>query len=298
MKSSKPTAKKTFARPHNCYNVFFLLEREQLLQSRPAYNPVTAAAAHSPVPDVAGYGYLEMPDLPTRYKGLVLPPGWYVPGRNRVRKHVKSHGLATFRELAKTIAINWKSVNNETRRYCEAVAGIIKERHAQITTNKEEVTFDQDTLNAQTSATKFGRRSSMPATLSTNEKETLQMNFELQQYCQSAAAPMTYSIPSMPFHPENHVVRRNFVLPRSFSDGYRPMMCQEIDLDQQLSPVDARSMISMTPGIVQSSSSSLVVEGKLELANQDIRLNKKGGTFREVDISDSDIRDMWTTMAV
>ena len=92
MKSSKPTAKKTFARPHNCYNVFFLLERERLLQSRPAYNPVTAAAAHSPVPDVAGYGYLEMPDFPTRYKGLVLPPGWYVPGRNRVRKHVKSHG--------------------------------------------------------------------------------------------------------------------------------------------------------------------------------------------------------------
>ena len=205
--------------------------------------------------------------------------------------------VATFRELAKTIAINWKSVDNETRRYCEAVASIIKERHAQIITNKEEVTLDQDTLNAQTSATKFGRRSSMPATLSTNEKATLQMHFELQQYCQSAA-PMSYSIPSMPFPPENNVVRRNFVLPRSFSDGYRPMMFQEIDLDQQLSPVDARPMISMAPGIVQSSSSSLAVEGKLELANQDIRSNKKGGTFKEVDISDSDIRDMWTTMAV
>ena len=92
MKSSNPTAKKTFARPHNCYNVFFLLDREQLLQSRPGYNPVTAAAANSPVHDVAGYSYLEMPDLPTRYKGLVMQPGWYVPGRNRVRKHVKSHG--------------------------------------------------------------------------------------------------------------------------------------------------------------------------------------------------------------
>ena len=94
MKASKPTtAKKTLARPHNCYNIFFLLERERLLQSRPDYNPIQAAAALSPVPeDVAGYGYLELPDLPTRYKGLVMQPAWYVPGRNINRKHVKSHG--------------------------------------------------------------------------------------------------------------------------------------------------------------------------------------------------------------
>lgn len=80
--------------------------------------------------DLAGYDFLTLPDLPPRYQGLTLDHGWYVPGKNANRKHVKSHGLTSFGELARTVASNWKVVDDETKNYCTTVAGIIKVRHA------------------------------------------------------------------------------------------------------------------------------------------------------------------------
>ena len=42
--------------------------------------------------DLAGYDYLGLPDLPPRFQGLQMSPGWFVSGKNSKRKHVKSHG--------------------------------------------------------------------------------------------------------------------------------------------------------------------------------------------------------------
>jgi len=55
-----------------------------------------------------------------------------VPGRNSKRKHVKSHGLASFTDLARAVASHWKSVDKETKDYCMTVARILKERHTEL----------------------------------------------------------------------------------------------------------------------------------------------------------------------
>ena len=77
------------------YNLFFILEREMILQqNNPTYDPFETLRA----PDfVTGFEGIEMPsELPKRYSKLVLPPGWYLPGRNKKRSHKKSHGLLAF----------------------------------------------------------------------------------------------------------------------------------------------------------------------------------------------------------
>ena len=42
--------------------------------------------------DLSGYDFLSLPDLPPRFQHVHMPQGWYVPGKNSKRKHVKSHG--------------------------------------------------------------------------------------------------------------------------------------------------------------------------------------------------------------
>ena len=45
----------------------------------------------------AWYEGIEMPnELPKRYHALVLPPGWYLPGRIKRRSHKESQGLRSF----------------------------------------------------------------------------------------------------------------------------------------------------------------------------------------------------------
>lgn len=48
------------------------------------------------------------------------------------RDHRKSHGVATFQEIAKFVADGWKSIDDETLAYCTEVARILKQRHRQL----------------------------------------------------------------------------------------------------------------------------------------------------------------------
>ena len=101
--TKEPNAKK-LARPHNCYNIFFILERERLIQqakeessSKEKANDVTSnglkgGEGSASSYDLVGYESLSLPDLPPRYHGLSMENGWYVPGKNARRKHVKTHG--------------------------------------------------------------------------------------------------------------------------------------------------------------------------------------------------------------
>ncbi|EJK77112.1 hypothetical protein THAOC_01076 [Thalassiosira oceanica] len=82
-------------KPYNRYNLFFILERELILQqNNPTYDPIETLR----VPDyVTGFEGIEMPSkLPKWYSKLVLPPGWYLPGRNKRRSHKKRHGQLGF----------------------------------------------------------------------------------------------------------------------------------------------------------------------------------------------------------
>jgi len=45
------------------------------------------------------------------------------------REHKKSHGVASFRELAKHVADGWKNVDKTTLEFCKAVANVLKRRH-------------------------------------------------------------------------------------------------------------------------------------------------------------------------
>ena len=90
MYSSTPSNKR-ICQPLNVYNIYFILERQRLFQEMKGSGET--AADHDELPrDLAGYDFLSLPDLPPRYQELQLPHGWFVPGKNSKRKHVRSHG--------------------------------------------------------------------------------------------------------------------------------------------------------------------------------------------------------------
>ena len=89
--------------PYNSYNIFFILERTLLLESREngaasstkMVRPRPGSEMNGEAP-CTGYECIDLPPLPPRYKPLesVLKANWYDPGRKRYekRKHTKTHG--------------------------------------------------------------------------------------------------------------------------------------------------------------------------------------------------------------
>jgi hypothetical protein len=84
--------------PHNAYNIYFILERQRLIDEMELrmWDPdaVKEQKEEFSLYDLTGSGYdfLSLPDFPPRFINLNMPHGWYVPGRNSKRKHVRSHG--------------------------------------------------------------------------------------------------------------------------------------------------------------------------------------------------------------
>ncbi|EJK74621.1 hypothetical protein THAOC_03689 [Thalassiosira oceanica] len=118
-------------KPYNRYNLFFILERELILQkNNPTYDPLETFRA----PDfLTGFEGIEMPsELPKRYSKLVLPPGWYLPGRNKRRSHTKSHGLMAFTDLSRGVAQNYRTIDKETFNFLDAVAKSLMKRSREI----------------------------------------------------------------------------------------------------------------------------------------------------------------------
>jgi hypothetical protein len=96
------TKQQSLARPYNVYNIFFILERARLVQAcEQAAMYKAAPAKHMPSSsaDFTGYDLLCLPDLPPRYHDLLLPPDWFVPGKNAKRKHVATHGRESNKKI-------------------------------------------------------------------------------------------------------------------------------------------------------------------------------------------------------
>jgi hypothetical protein len=78
-------------RPYTPYNLFYLLERELVVQG----NEPSAATEKARERAIMST-MLERPEddipLPTRYKNVVLLPMWYEPNMKEKRKHRKTHG--------------------------------------------------------------------------------------------------------------------------------------------------------------------------------------------------------------
>ena len=90
-------ANRRLPQPHNSYNIYFMLERYRLIHEMEGLRGTAAVQNHQQISyDLAGYDILPLPDLPTRFQNLELPPGWFVPGKNSKRKHTKTHGCELF----------------------------------------------------------------------------------------------------------------------------------------------------------------------------------------------------------
>ena len=128
MTKSNPKKAGFAARPYNRYNLYFILERESIILRKGGSgrwsNSVPStdedAAACGP------YAGLKLPPLPSRFRHLIVPSGWCVTGRATRRPHRKSHGVVTFRELARSIATSWKEIDGETLAFCSAVEKVCR----------------------------------------------------------------------------------------------------------------------------------------------------------------------------
>ena len=116
------TKKADGSRPYNRYNIYFILERENIILSKGGSTKWSMSTdARESQSIKRGYEDLNLPPLSSRFSHLDVPDNWCISGQTKKRLHRKTHGVATFRELAKSIAASWKAIDNETLEWCSAV---------------------------------------------------------------------------------------------------------------------------------------------------------------------------------
>mmetsp|Transcript_38989 Transcript_38989/g.81604 ORF Transcript_38989/g.81604 Transcript_38989/m.81604 type:complete len:469 (-) Transcript_38989:332-1738(-) len=115
------------AQTFNRYNLFYRLERHLLLHVRGAVTNKDDDVAPTDS-EASKYATLELPPLPSRYNGFYIPKLWFVSskGGDKKRSHRKSHGLASFTEIARIVATNWKAIDQETMNFVTIVSNILK----------------------------------------------------------------------------------------------------------------------------------------------------------------------------
>ncbi|KAL7533542.1 hypothetical protein ACHAWF_004533 [Thalassiosira exigua] len=130
--SASASASAAGPRPYNRYNLYFILERESQVLAR---GGTTRWSSHRGAPRVPpGYERLNLPPLPPRFAHLDVPEGWCLPGprRKEKRPHRKTHGVASFKDMAKDIGKSWKEIDEATKGWCAAVEKILKRRHDEL----------------------------------------------------------------------------------------------------------------------------------------------------------------------
>lgn len=116
--SSKPK------RPYTPYNLFYLLERELAVQkiNGPPSTKRNVTSTVPPRPE-------EQVKIPSRYDGIVMAPYWYDPNMKEKRKHRKTHGSISFKELTGIISANWATVDKTTKDYVTAISEMGRKRY-------------------------------------------------------------------------------------------------------------------------------------------------------------------------
>lgn len=118
--SSTPKPK----RPYTPYNLFYLLERELAVQkiNGPPSTKSNVTGTVPPRPE-------EQVKIPSRYDGIVMAPYWYDPNMKEKRKHRKTHGSISFKELTGIISANWATVDKTTKEYVTAISEMGRKRY-------------------------------------------------------------------------------------------------------------------------------------------------------------------------
>ncbi len=131
------------SRPLTCYGIFSVLERNIIWQQN----------QKSTGKDTATDPYAAT--RPERYRHLELPDNWYMAGKNTKKRaeHV-IHGKITFKEMSKVIAEKWRTVDAETRAYCEMIANDEMDRHKQAVAEFKEK-YGEEAFKSQTSSCKI-----------------------------------------------------------------------------------------------------------------------------------------------
>lgn len=116
------------AQTFNRYNLFYRLERHLLLHKRGAVTKKEDDAAAAPGSEAEKFGALVLPPLPSRYRDLDIPRLWFLSskGSDKKRSHRKSHGVASFTEIARIVAGNWKAIDHETMNFVTLVSDALK----------------------------------------------------------------------------------------------------------------------------------------------------------------------------
>ncbi len=151
--ASSATMKKISNRPLNNYNLFFILELELLLLQNnetnspsPSSSSSSTTASSYPGP-VSFNDYIDLvhnfPPLPSKYQSIDLPVDWFMHGKDKKqRRHIRSHGIIMFSDLAALIASRWKAIKQgeekETLEYVMTVAAMIKRHRDELRVAKEE----------------------------------------------------------------------------------------------------------------------------------------------------------------
>lgn len=93
-------------RPYTPYNLFYLLERELIVQEKePAMRLEKEEKRAQMLADPKRRKVIRAEDdieLPTRYKGCILLPHWYEPNLKEKRKHRKTQG-----KVRKYYCVGW-----------------------------------------------------------------------------------------------------------------------------------------------------------------------------------------------
>eukprot|EP00574_Skeletonema_japonicum_P006371 CAMPEP_0201726000 /NCGR_PEP_ID=MMETSP0593-20130828/9215_1 /ASSEMBLY_ACC=CAM_ASM_000672 /TAXON_ID=267983 /ORGANISM="Skeletonema japonicum, Strain CCMP2506" /LENGTH=385 /DNA_ID=CAMNT_0048217463 /DNA_START=120 /DNA_END=1277 /DNA_ORIENTATION=+ len=113
-------------RPYTPYNLFYLLERELVVQKingPPKSNGFKRKHA--------GVAPREEDQIKpsSRYEGIIMAPYWYDPNMKEKRKHRKTHGMISFKELTGIISTNWATVDKETKDYVTLISELGRKRY-------------------------------------------------------------------------------------------------------------------------------------------------------------------------
>eukprot|EP00985_Skeletonema_marinoi_P001777 scaffold704_cov131-Skeletonema_marinoi.AAC.4 len=113
-------------RPYTPYNLFYLLERELVVQKingPPKSNGIKRKHV--------GVAPREEDQIKpsSRYDGIVFKPYWYDPDMKEKRKHRKTHGMISFKELTGIISANWATVDKETKDYVTIISELGRKRY-------------------------------------------------------------------------------------------------------------------------------------------------------------------------
>ncbi|KAL3789766.1 hypothetical protein HJC23_006759 [Cyclotella cryptica] len=110
-------------RPLTPYNLFYILERNYILQQQQKADSSLPMGAATNIDPFAS-------ERPQKYRSVVLPSNWYVVGMNRTkRSDHKNHGLISFKSLSKTISEMWKEVDEDVKAYCKKLASVEMKRY-------------------------------------------------------------------------------------------------------------------------------------------------------------------------